>query len=126
MIPEKMLDKIRKLCKDLDGLSQDTFDKGLKRFAAEKAEFRTSQLNSLISKKEYERLSKNPDYTQATEIISDTLALLEELDNLEWVYNDMIRKLYQVKPDRPEMTDEVEDNTVYCLEPPFCRSKFLS
>ncbi|MBC3901461.1 hypothetical protein [Acetobacterium malicum] len=126
MISEKMLDKIRALCKDLDGLSQESFEKGIKIFAADKAESRTSQVVDVISKKEYERLSKNPEYTQAAEIITDTLSLLEELDNLEWVYNDLIRKLYNCHPDRPEFTKEIEDNTLYCLEPPFSRSKFLN
>lgn len=98
--------------------------KGIKIFAADKAESRTSQVVDVISK-EYERLS-NPEYTQAAEIISDTLTLLEELDNLEWVYNDLIRKVYNCHPDRPEFSKEIEDNTLYCLEPPFSRSKFLN
>ena len=126
MISKKMLEKIRELCKDLDGLSQESFEKGIKIFAADKAESRTSQVVDVISKKEYERLSKNPEYTQAAEIISDTLTLLEELDNLEWVYNDLIRKVYNCHPDRPEFSKEIEDNTVHCLEPPFSRSKFLN
>ncbi|WP_373481827.1 hypothetical protein [Acetobacterium sp.] len=126
MISKKLLGKIRELCKDLDNLSQENFDKGIKLFAADKAESRTCQMIDVISKKEYDRLSKNSDYTQAAEVIADTLTLLEELDNLEWVYNDLIRKLYQCKPDRPEMTNEVEDNTLYCLEPPFSRSKFVN
>ncbi|MBU4540198.1 hypothetical protein [uncultured Acetobacterium sp.] len=123
MISEKILEKIRKLCKDLDGLPQESFDKGIKLFAADKAESRASKVLDVISKKEYERLSKNSEYTEAAEIIADTLTLLEELDNLEWVYNDLIRKLYHCRPERPQMSD---DDTVFNLEPPFTRSKFLS
>jgi len=126
MIPEKMLEKIRKLCKDLDGLSQESFDKGIKLYAAKKAEAQTIKVSGGITRKEYERLSKIPEYNQAAEIVSDALTLMEELDNLEWIYNDLICKLYHCKPDRPEMSDEVEDNTRYCLEPPFSRSKFLN
>lgn len=123
MISEKMLEKIRALCKDLDGLSQESFDKGIKIFAADKAESQKSQVIDVISKKEHERLSKNSEYAQAAEIITDTLTLLEELDNLEWIYNDLIRKLYHSRPDRPKTTD---DDTVFNLEPPFSRSKFLN
>jgi len=123
MISEKMLDKIRALCKDLDGLSQESFDKGIKLFAADKADSRSTQVIDVISKKEYERLSNNSEYTEAAEIIADTLTLLEELDNLEWVYNDLIRKLYHCRTERPKMTD---DDTVFNLEPPFSRSKFLN
>ena len=48
MISEKMLDKIRALCKDLDGLSQESFEKGIKLFAADKAESRTLQVVDVI------------------------------------------------------------------------------
>lgn len=126
MISKKMLEKIKQLCKDLDNLSQESFEKGIKLFAADKAESQTCHVTNVISKKEYERLSKNSEYKQAAETITDTLTLLEELDNLDWVYNDLIRKLYNCHPDRPEFTNEIEDNTRYCLEPPFSRSKFLN
>ena len=80
-IIEKNIDKIRELCKDLDGLSQENFDKGIKLFAADKAESRTCQMIDVISKKEYERLSKNSEYTQAAEVITDTLdAMSGELE----------------------------------------------
>lgn len=124
MIPEQMLEKIRKLCKNLDGLSQESFAKGIKIIAAQKAESQTIKVSGGISEKECERLSKNPDYRQAAEIISDTLTLLEALDNLEWVYNDLIRKLYHVRPEIPQTSDDEEN--VYSLEPPFTRSKFLN
>ncbi|MDK2941552.1 MAG: hypothetical protein PWP56_1065 [Acetobacterium sp.] len=123
MISEKLLEEIRKLCKDLDSLTQENFDKGIKIFAANKSKAHTSQVVDVINKKEYERLSKNPEYTEAAELITNTLTLLEELDNLEWVYNDLIRKLYHCRPDRPQTTD---DDTVFNLEPPFSRSKFLN
>ncbi|KAF5073857.1 hypothetical protein LNN31_07170 [Acetobacterium wieringae] len=124
MIPEQMLEKIRKLCKDLDGLSQESFAKGIKMYAAQKAESQTIKVSGGISKKEYDRLSKVPEYCEATEIIADTLTLLEALDNLEWVYNDLIRKLYHIRPEIPQTPDDEEN--VYSLEPPFTRSKFLN
>ena len=126
MISKKILEKIRELCKDLDGLSQESFTKGIKILAAKRSASETIKVNGGISKQEYERLSKNPEYTEAAEIIGDTVTLLEELDNLEWVYNDLIQKVYKCHPDRPEFTTEIEDNTTYCLEPPFTRSKFLN
>lgn len=124
MISEKLLEKIRQLRKNLDNLSQENFEKGIKIFAASKAESGKSYGADVISKKEYERLSKNPEYNQAAEIVTDTLTLLEELDNLEWVYNDLIRKLYHTRPEIPKVADD--DDSVYSLEPPFTRSKFLN
>lgn len=123
MISDKLLEKIRKLRKDLDNLPQEHFEKGIKLFAATKAEAGASYVKNVISKNEYNRLSKNPEYNQAAEIVTDTLTLLEELDNLEWVYNDMIRKLYHSRPEIPKVD---ADDSVYSLEPPFTRSKFLS
>ncbi|MBU4439376.1 MAG: hypothetical protein KJ779_07410, partial [Firmicutes bacterium] len=111
MISEKLLEKIRQLRKDLDNLSQENFEKGIKIFAASKAESGKSYGADVISKKEYERLSKNPEYNQAAEIVTDTLTLLEELDNLEWVYNDLIRKLYHTRPEIPKVADD--DDSVY-------------
>ena len=123
MISEKLLEEIRKLRKDLDNLSQENFEKGIKIFAATKAESGASYVKNIISKNEYERLTKNPEFNHAAEIVTDTLTLLEELDNLEWVYNDLIRKLYHTRPEIPKAAD---DDTIYSLEPPFTRSKFLN
>ena len=123
MISDKILETIRILCQELDNLSQENFDKGMKLITASKAETSSIKVPDVISKKEYERLLKSPEYTHAAEVVTDTLSLLEELDNLEWVYNDMIRKLYHLKPDRPKMAD---DDTIFSLEPPFSRSKFLN
>jgi len=123
MISDKLLGKIRTLCHELDELSQDSFDKGMKLITAAKAETSPVKVPDVISQREYERLSKNKKYTDAAQLISETLALLKELDNVEWVYNDKIQKLYHIKPDRPKMADE---ETVYSLEPPFYRTKFLS
>jgi len=123
MISDKLFEKIRTLCHELDNLSQENFDKGMKLHAASKAETSPVEVPHVISQKEYERLSKNKAYTHAAKIIGETLALLEELDNVEWIYNDKIRKLYY---NRPEQAKTADDKTVYSLEPPFTRSKFLS
>lgn len=123
MIPDELLEKIRKLCLELENLSQEHFDKGMKLFKASKAKNSSFKVPDVISKKEYETLLKNTEYRDAAELVSETLALLEELDKLEWIYNDKIRKLYHLKPDRPKIAD---DETVFSLEPPFTRSKFLN
>ncbi|KNZ42730.1 hypothetical protein [Acetobacterium bakii] len=123
MISDKLLEKIRKLCHELDELSQENFDKGMKLHAASKAETSPVEVPHVISQKENERLLKNKAYIHAAQIIGETLALLEELDNVEWIYNDKIRKLYYNRPDRSKIAD---DETVYSLEPPFTRSKFLN